>query len=786
MSSMGPRAFVLWVVVAAVGACASPAWASFAGRDGDLVVASDAGLELVAPSTAAVRPICSSAVLCGHPSQPSFSPNGRAIAFVDMTTHRPVVVAADGSCLWCLQGARLTSLTGSEPAFTPDSQAVTVAGNGLWSIGLIGRRSRRLLTGPVDRAVWSSRGLAALVRRGWIWVGPLGHGKLRRLQRGGSPSFSPDGTRVAVARDGYVWLVRVADGSERRLVQGGSPAWSPDGRQIAYIAAGGAVEIVAVQGGRPYHVGSVHGSALDWQPLPTSPRHACTPPKASTVVASNRDAIVFLQRGSYAHTRFYGCLKALGRTRLLLDGWPYFYALTSVRLAGRFAALETEGESQYAFMEGASVYDLGSGHATPLASVGWDWNGGPTVYELDSLAIDSSGFAVWRETTRPWWGSINALSCPAVSLCVGAGEEGNILSSTNPTGGAQAWSLDEVVEGGPLLAASCPSISLCVASGWNHLLTATDPAGGSSAWTSTPTPTSTGVYAISCPSVSLCVGGGSEAGVHGGAAILTSTDPTGGAGSWSSTVVGSRDEIVNEVSCPSVSLCVATANTHDVFTSTNPAGGPSAWNRTRVDQRAFLSRVSCPSVSLCVASDSSGNIVTTTNPTGGASAWTEAMVDPASRDRPGGLDGLSCPSVSLCVAGDASGNILTSTDPLGGASAWTIARVARPSPIDNSVTAVSCPSVSLCVAGDDSGNILTSTDPTGGASTWTIAPVDIPGCAPQSRPCASEQLYAHDDQGTRVVDTAPPGQGTWIGNVAVASLVLSWTRDGAQRQLQLR
>src|ERR1039458_4715722 len=126
---MGWRAFVLGVAVAVMSVCASPAWGAFPGRDGDLVVATGGGLELVAPATAAARSICSSVVLCGHPAQPSFSPNGRAIAFVDRSSHRPVVVAADGSCLWCLLGAPLRTVTGSEPAFTPGGQGVTVAGN---------------------------------------------------------------------------------------------------------------------------------------------------------------------------------------------------------------------------------------------------------------------------------------------------------------------------------------------------------------------------------------------------------------------------------------------------------------------------------------------------------------------------------------------------------------------------------------------------------------------------------------------------------------------------------
>lgn len=125
---IGMRALLLGVVVAVMSAWVSPASAAFPGSDGDLVVATGTGLELVAPGTGAASSICTSVVLCGHPAQPSFSPNGQAIAFVDATSDRPVVVAADGSCLWCLLGARLTSLTGSEAAFTPGGRG----GDGRW------------------------------------------------------------------------------------------------------------------------------------------------------------------------------------------------------------------------------------------------------------------------------------------------------------------------------------------------------------------------------------------------------------------------------------------------------------------------------------------------------------------------------------------------------------------------------------------------------------------------------------------------------------------------------
>ena len=91
--------------------------------------------------------------------------------------------------------------------------------------------------------------------------------------------------------------------------------------------------------------------------------------------------------------------------------------------------------------------------------------------------------------------------------------------------------------------------------------------------------------------------------------------------------------------------------------------------------------------------------------------------------------------------------------------------------------------MSLCVAGGQSEKIFASTDPTGGARAWTNTPI-----CQQTTPCISEQLFAHDDQGTRVIDTAPPGQGKSIANVTPAanSLTLNWTHDTAQRQLQLR
>ena len=146
-------------------------------------------------------------------------------------------------------------------------------------------------------------------------------------------------------------MARVAGGAERRVVRGGAPAWSPSGRRIAYIAAGGAVEIVAVDGGPSRRVGSVRGATLDWQPLQASARHVCNPPTGSIVLGSTRDAVVYSKGGA-----FYGCLKALGRPRLLLDtSGCYCGPVKAVRLAGRFAALQAEFGKPPMVSEGCAV-----------------------------------------------------------------------------------------------------------------------------------------------------------------------------------------------------------------------------------------------------------------------------------------------------------------------------------------------------------------------------------------------------------------------------------------------
>lgn len=299
------------------------------------------------------------------------------------------------------------------------------------------------------------------------------------------------------------------------------------------------------------------------------------------------------------------------------------------------------------------------------------------------------------------------MSCPSASLCVAIDRRGNVVTSTDPTGGASAWHVVPVDTKGVFCVGFFGEVCF-------------------------------GLTGISCPSASLCVA------VDLKGNVVTSTDPTGDASAWHIAHVDTEGVACSEVygcygvsavSCPSPSLCVAVDEAGNAVTSTNPTGGSSAWHVAHVDPGAFctpssgchgMSGVSCPSRSLCVAADVEGSVLTSTNPTGGARAWITATVE---GNIPGIFStvGVSCPSPSFCLAvnggGSAggTGTVITSTNPTGGVPDWRITKADG----DRSLLSVSCArATSLCVAGDNGGNALTSVNPSGGARAWTITRLD--------------------------------------------------------------
>ena len=289
-------------------------------------------------------------------------------------------------------------------------------------------------------------------------------------------------------------------------------------------------------------------------------------------------------------------------------------------------------------------------------------------------------------------GQLADISCPSLAFCAAVSSNGDVATSTDPTD-ASSWKVTTVDPYAGAVAISCPSSSMCVgADPIGDLIASGDPMGGAAAW-SVGNPFGATTYddllfhAIACPSTTVCV-------VAAPGALATTTS----SGGWQEIELPGMD--VTDVSCPSTSLCVASYDGADtdgvisansgVLTSTDPTGGAEAWTATNLNQE--LNGVSCPTVSLCVATANEQNVglvLTSTDPTGGAGAWSTVTADSNTT-----LQAVDCASTTLCVAGN-GGETAFSSDPTGGPGAWGI----DDAPEGGVAQAVSCPlSTSTCIA----------------------------------------------------------------------------------------
>ncbi len=202
-----------------------------------------------------------------------------------------------------------------------------------------------------------------------------------------------------------------------------------------------------------------------------------------------------------------------------------------------------------------------------------------------------------------------------------------------------------------------------------NIVTSTDPTGGGSAWTANaPGTFSPYAYpefsAVSCPDASLCVAGSFGY-------VLISTNPTGGASTWTAMDIGGSSELAS-LSCPDASLCVAGSGGSIVTFA--PQGASVAAQMTQLSSVAPLTAVSCASDSYCSATSDAGMVFSSNDLGGGTSAWTSTATETAFTAQ---LTGISCVSGSLatsplCVAGDSWGRVSTLPPTLSGADNLTV------------------------------------------------------------------------------------------------------------------
>jgi hypothetical protein len=136
---------------------------------------------------------------------------------------------------------------------------------------------------------------------------------------------------------------------------------------------------------------------------------------------------------------------------------------------------------------------------------------------------------------------------------------GSVLStSTDPTGGTSAWRTSTAVAGD---AVSCPAKTLCVLTGDNgDVHVSTDPTGGPAAYSE--------VYIDSLhplqPSQSVSCVGGVCVVVGASGDAITTLDPTGHASDWEAKTIDAVSGLVG-VSCVSSDLCVAVDGSGDAL-----------------------------------------------------------------------------------------------------------------------------------------------------------------------------------------------------------------------------
>jgi TolB protein len=226
---------------------------------------------------------------------PSFSPNGRRIAFTsdrggnyDIYTMR-----AGGNDL-----RRITTNPALDafPSWSPDGKRLAFASNrsGDWEIyttAVSGRKGLVQVThhaGVDSLPSWSPDGTRiafdsprgrhfqiCVVSAAGGTVTPLTSGTARNVQ----PAWSPDGTQIAFTsnRSGSfdVWVLTVSNGNLRRLTTDSAaeyqPAWSPDGRRILFAratAAGQTIDVMPAAGGAATVLTGLRGNEIpSWQPV---------------------------------------------------------------------------------------------------------------------------------------------------------------------------------------------------------------------------------------------------------------------------------------------------------------------------------------------------------------------------------------------------------------------------------------------------------------------------------------------------------------------------------------
>jgi hypothetical protein len=315
-----------------------------------------------------------------------------------------------------------------------------------------------------------------------------------------------------------------------------------------------------------------------------------------------------------------------------------------------------------------------------------------------------------------------AVSCPTTTWCTAVGDSPGaptlpLAEAWNGTSWTTETTPDPAgAKSAELTGVSCTSTTSCVAVGYEKTAGAgvrppenLSEIWNGTAWTIAPVPGVTGdndnlLNGVSCPSASYCVAVGiAYSGPGPGTTPAETVAELWNGSVWSlmptPNPAGNLETRFNAVSCPSTTFCEAvgfydtSGNDQDIFSE---SWDGSAWtldNIPQVDGVDALEGVSCVSATSCFAGgfQSDAGLIEQWN----GSGWTPDNPAVGANLR----DSVSCATAHACMAT----GLETVTEWWNGQKWGNRGAIEPPGKVVSDLWGVSCPSVSMCMAAGQTG-----------------------------------------------------------------------------------
>lgn len=324
-------------------------------------------------------------------------------------------------------------------------------------------------------------------------------------------------------------------------------------------------------------------------------------------------------------------------------------------------------------MQPSRGFQVGLFLTCPTASTCYANNefGSPTAAAQVEVTYDGGG--TWQQLDLPvTLSDATRLVCVNGETCAVLGiDTSGAATFLETTDGGKTWATsrgpNELTSPASVADLSCWSATSCVViasdpSGETGAAAAYSTVDGGDKWTWSPLPQNFVPAALQCVGPSVCATVGflqSPEGTPSAPPAVAFSSSDGGL-TWTKAPLPPTSAALTQLSCPTVSDCVATffdkpGSAQTVLISHD---GGRSWNQTGSSPQAYISGLSCPSASDCWASGtlpltgpptpvpilgSRGAISSTTD---GGSTWQSAQLPSGT----GPIVDVSCPTVSNCYA----------------------------------------------------------------------------------------------------------------------------------------